>query len=240
MNIKEIILNEQGKPPPGRMFDLPPIEGGPMGGGGGITRSGPSPFSNLGAPTRGGSVQAVPGSTSGLVMPTGKLGTVPRTTAPTTAPSPKASASTTAQAPKASAPATATTPSTASVVGKKIGQWTKDAAVGTAKSLAKTAAVGTGLYYGAGPAYKYLTKPPESYGEEGFQKEIEKQAEIERDRKAMNKPDTSMSTQPTVDIISPEQQPSDDDGPLSTPGTFKTNEDSKELNRIKHLMKYRN
>lgn len=36
-------ITEQGKPPPGRPFDLPPLEGGGGGGGGG-GRSGPSPF----------------------------------------------------------------------------------------------------------------------------------------------------------------------------------------------------
>ena len=250
MNIKEIILAEQVKRPPGRPFDLPPIEGG--GGGGGFGGSSVAP--------RGGLVQAVPGSSSGLVMPTGKLGTVPRTTAPTTATTPKApapapapaSAPATATTPKAPAPATATTPSTASVVGKKIGQWAKDAAVGTAKSLARTAAVGTGLYYAApyvAPyAWDYATKPPEAYGEKGFQQEKARQAEIERERKAMNATDTSTTmqptvdtpTQPTVDTTSPEQQTSDDDGPLSVPGTFKTNEDSKELDRVKHLARYRN
>ena len=217
MNIKEIILTEQGKRPIGRPFDLPPIEGG--GGGGGMSGGSAAP--------RGGSVQAVPGSSSGLVMPTGKLGTVPKTTAPTTAP-------------KASAPATSTAPSTSSEVGQKIGQMAKDAVVGTAKSLAKTAVVGTGLYHSAEPVYNYLTKPPESYGEEGFQKELAKQAEIERGRKELNEPEPESSTQPAVDITPPEQQTSDSDGPLSEPGTFKTNEDSKELDRVKHLMRYRN
>lgn len=180
--------------------------------------------------------------TSTILGPDGRPLTVPSSSkAPAPAPA-------TATTPKAPAPATATTPSTASVVGKKIGQWAKDAAVGTAKSLARTAAVGTGLYYAAPYAWDYATKPPEAYGEKGFQQEKARQAEIERERKAMNATDTSTTmqptadtpTQPTVDTTSPEQQPSNDDGPLSTPGTFKTNEDSKELARVKHLARYRN
>jgi hypothetical protein len=116
----------------------------------------------------------------------------------------------------------------------------KDAVVGTAKSAAKLTTLGAVGYYGAEPVYKYLTKPPESYGEEGFQKELAKQAEIDREREKMNEPNTSTSTEPAVDITPPEQQTSDSDGPLSVPGTFKTNEDSKELDRVKHLMRYRN